>query len=118
MAMTEWTKRIGWGVCAGSLFWFLAPALTINPGQTAYSQNGGVTAGSDGLLQVRSTLLANGIEQLTVVDPRAKSMAVYHIEPATAKIQLKSVRNLVWDLQMEHFNGQPPLPSELRQVQP
>jgi hypothetical protein len=92
-------------------------SLTV-PSPNAFSQqlggSGSLTA--EGQLQVHTTLLSTGIQQIVVVDPRAKSMAVYHIEPATAKLQLKSVRNLVWDLQMEHFNGQAPLPSELRQV--
>ncbi len=111
-------KQPGLILCAVGLLAALATSLITMPSQTAYSQNAGGGVSADGLLQVRSTLLSTGIEQITVVDPKAKSMAVYHIEPATAKIQLKSVRNLVWDLQMEHFNGQSPLPSELRQVQP
>jgi hypothetical protein len=118
--MTDWLKRIGMGcgvVCA--LWGLFSLSLTV-PSPTAFSQQSAGISGlnAEGLLQVHSTLLSTGIEQIVVVDPRAKSLAVYHIEPATAKLQLKSVRNLVWDLQMEHFNGQAPLPSELRQVQP
>ncbi len=111
-------KQIGLVLCAGGLLGALAVSLITVPSQTAYSQIRPANTVAEGLLQVSSTMLPTGIEQITVVDPIAKSMAVYHIEPATAKIQLKSVRSLLWDLQMEHFNGQTPLPSELRQVQP
>lgn len=115
--MTAWFKRLGWGCGLGALLWGLVSVSTMAPGQTAFSQNTGSSSSFDGQLQVHSSLLATGIEQLVVVDPRTKALAVYHIEPATAKISLKSVRSLVWDLQLEHFNGQAPLPSELRQVQ-
>ncbi len=69
-------------------------------------------------VQLVSTLLPTGVQQIVVVDTESRTMAVYHVEPAQGKIQLKSVRQLGWDLQMEHFNGQAPLPGELRQVQP
>ena len=69
-------------------------------------------------VQVVSTLLPTGTQQIVVVDTADRAMAVYHVEPSDGKIQLKSVRQMDWDLRMEHFNGQSPLPSELRQVSP
>lgn len=65
-------------------------------------------------LTVHSTVLPTGIQQLVVMDTSARTMAVYHVEQG--KLMLRSVRNITWDLQMEQFNGQAPLPSELRQV--
>lgn len=114
--MKRWFGPLAGCLMLGCLFWAFAPGLATSPGPTAFSQN--PSSNSEAVLQVRSVLLPTGIEQVTVVDPRAKSMAIYHVDPANAQIQLKSVRSLVWDLQMEHFNGQAPLPSELRQVQP
>ena len=76
------------------------------------------TQDSDGQLQVMSAVLPTGVQQVVMVDTEAKTMAVYQIDPTQAKIQLKSVRNVIWDLRMEQFNGQAPLPSELRQLQP
>ncbi len=73
---------------------------------------------SNDQLQVISSNLPTGGQQVVVVDSRTRTMAVYQVDPAQGKIQLKSVRNLAWDLAMEQFNGQPPLPSELRQVRP
>lgn len=67
-------------------------------------------------LQVFSSTLVTGTQQMIVVDSANRSMAIYHIDPAQGKLTLKSVRNLTWDLSMEQFNGQTPLPSDLRQV--
>ncbi len=74
-------------------------------------QNGN---GEDGVTIVPSTT-ATG-QQIVLFDARTRSLAVYHIEGG--KIFLRSVRNIAWDLTMEQFNGQAPLPSELRQLKP
>lgn len=71
-----------------------------------------------GQTQVHSTLLPSGVQQVVVVDTRRESMAVYHIESATGKIQLKSVRSVRLDLAMEEFNATTPLPSEMRLLKP
>lgn len=51
---------------------------------------------------------------ITIVDPRLRVMGVYHIEQATGKIGLRSVRNVHWDLQMTHLNCETPLPQEIQ----
>lgn len=79
------------------------------------SQTDSKRAESD--VQVLSTMLPGGTQQVVVVDSKAQSMAVYHVEPAQGRITLKSVRRLTWDLQMEQFNAIAPLPSELKLVQ-
>jgi hypothetical protein len=53
---------------------------------------------------------------LSVVDTRQRVMSVYRIEPASGKIALKSVRNLRWDLQMNDFNNDAPLPREIQSL--
>lgn len=53
---------------------------------------------------------------LTVIDPRLRVMSVYHVDVATGKIALRSVRNIHWDLQMTHFNSESPLPDEIRSL--
>ncbi|MCA9133439.1 MAG: hypothetical protein KDA45_09805 [Planctomycetales bacterium] len=112
--MAAWLGRLSFMLLVGGGIWLLAPQPA-----SLHSQTGGVSASfGDSPLQVLSALLPSGVQQLTVVDVRGRSLAVYHIDPGNGKVQLKSVRNLAWDLQMEHFNGQSPLPSELRQVQP
>jgi hypothetical protein len=58
--------------------------------------------------------VSDAIQQLTVVDAKRRSVSVYHIELETGKIQLKSVRNINWDLNIEEYNAQRPLPHEIR----
>jgi len=55
-------------------------------------------------------------QQVTVIDPLQRSMAVYHIRLDSGQIELKSVRNIQWDLQLIDFNGQRPLPQEIQSV--
>src|SRR5829696_5283374 len=50
----------------------------------------------------------DGRQQITLVDPRQRVMAVYHVDRATGALQLKSVRNVQWDLSMEEYNAGAP----------
>jgi len=67
-------------------------------------------------LIVVPTSLGDKSQMLTVVDPRQRVVAVYHIESTTGKIALKSVRNISGDLQMLSLNNEPPLPQEIRSL--
>jgi len=51
---------------------------------------------------------------VTVVDPKQRVMAVYHVDRASGEISPKSVRNITWDLQMIEFNSGSPLPQDIR----
>lgn len=53
---------------------------------------------------------------LTVIDTRQRVMSVYRIEGKAGKITLLSVRNIQWDLQLTEFNGEHPLPQEIRRL--
>jgi len=53
-------------------------------------------------------------QQLTVIDPETRTMSVYHIDSAKGEIELKSVRNIYYDLKMLEFNGTSPLPRDIR----
>lgn len=55
-------------------------------------------------------------QQVTVIDPQTRAMAVYHIDKATGRVSLKSVRQCHWDLQLEEFNGASPLPREIQSM--
>jgi hypothetical protein len=57
-----------------------------------------------------------GPDQVTLIDAKAMVMGVYHIDRATGMIELKCVRKFRWDLQMEEFNGQRPLPRQIRDL--
>jgi hypothetical protein len=65
-------------------------------------------------LIVVPTSLGEKGQMLTVVDPRQKVLSVYHIDLATGKITLKSVRNIQLDLQVPYYNNEIPLPNEIR----
>jgi hypothetical protein len=53
---------------------------------------------------------------LTVIDPQSRAMAVYHLNPQTGAIELRSVRNFRWDLEMDSLNSSDPLPAEIRKM--
>jgi hypothetical protein len=55
-------------------------------------------------------------QQLTIIDPKRHVMSVYHIEFATGRIALRSVRAFNFDLQMKQFNGKDPLPEEIESL--
>ena len=54
-------------------------------------------------------------QQLTVVDAETKRLAVYHID-STGAIELRSVRNISGDLQIDVFNGVEPYPKDIRSL--
>jgi hypothetical protein len=56
----------------------------------------------------------DGRQQITVIDPRQRVMAVYQVDRATGALALRSVRNLQWDLLIEDFNSDKPTPREVR----
>ena len=51
---------------------------------------------------------------VTIIDPRQRVMAVYHVDRGTGEITPKSVRNFTWDLQMIEFNSGSPQPQDIR----
>lgn len=53
---------------------------------------------------------------VTVIDPRQRVMAVYHVDRATGTITPKSVRNITWDLQMIDYNSGEPKPQDIRNM--
>ena len=69
-----------------------------------------------GELIVVPATLGDKVQMLTVVDPRQRVVSVYHIDMATGKISLKSVRNIQWDLQINDLNNENPLPQEIRSL--
>ncbi len=124
--MSNWLGKIGYTVIvACAAFALLQSPLDQRSFGTVPVSTSALIAGpgefqgpGGGNFQVVSTLLPTGYQQIVVVDTQAQTMAAYHIEPNQGKIQLKSVRRLAWDLKMEQFNAESPLPSELRAVQP
>lgn len=59
---------------------------------------------------------AGGPTRVVVVDPTLKRMAVYHVPIDSGEIQLKSVRNLSVDLQVQEFNSGDPSPIDMQKT--
>lgn len=57
-----------------------------------------------------------GAEMLTLIDTHTRVLSVYHVDRASGKVSLKSVRNVYWDLQMEEFNGLSPTPRDIQSL--
>lgn len=116
--MQNWPHQAIWIVAAAALFWLVtAPGSTLSQISPA-THNGSAPIGTGGVggLQMMLAPSAGGAHQVVILDPVQRSLAVYFVD--NGNLQLRCVRSLGWDLRMEEFNGLPPLPSELRRVQP
>ncbi len=88
--------------------------------RVAFAQRAGgptATSAGDAFVAVQTTV-GDVYQQVVVIDPRQQAMSVYHVDLKTGRITLKSVRNIRWDLQMLHYNGDNPLPQEIRSLLP
>ncbi|HUY31337.1 MAG TPA: hypothetical protein VMV69_01045 [Pirellulales bacterium] len=69
---------------------------------------------NEGLIVLTATAGDNG-QQITVIDPHQRVMSVYWVDNE-GKLALKSVRKILWDLQMVDFNGVSPQSREVRSL--
>ena len=53
-------------------------------------------------------------QQVTIIDPKSRSMSVYHIDLSTGAVSLKSVRNIHYDLLMSDYQAVRPTPRDVR----
>jgi hypothetical protein len=63
-----------------------------------------------------TTPLDDGRQMLLLLDQQSRCLAVYHVDPVAGTVQLKSTRDLTWDLMIEEFNAQEPRPSNLKKM--
>jgi hypothetical protein len=109
-------RRTAWGVLIVAIL-VTAAAWVLFAYNASLAQAPPVRSGPispSGELIALSHDLGEGRQQVTLIDPKARVMAVYQIERSSGQITLKSVRNVHWDLQMEEFNGNSPSPRDLR----
>lgn len=85
-----------------------------NVGQANWTSN--PTAAGNERMLLQQGQNAFGANQIVLVDTAKQVMAVYWIAPDTGIIQLKSVRNLAADFQLEEFNAADPAPSKVRSI--
>lgn len=70
--------------------------------------------GASGSSMMASVLLSNGFQQIAIFEHSKQTLAVYHINPASGDIQLKSVRRMDADFALQEFNLSEPTPSTIR----
>lgn len=105
--MSSMWRRFGWGIG------LIAAATWCAADQTYVTGSQGVASGGVPLV-THVIAQENRPHAIVVVDPQTKTLAVYHVDLATGKLALKSVRNTTWDLQMRDFNTEDPLPQDIR----
>jgi hypothetical protein len=93
----------------------LAATVTLGSGERSPSDNRppGARAQAAGELLALTAVYGN-VQQVSVIDSRERTLAVYHLDLTTGQCELKSVRRIHWDLQIEDFEGKSPLPQEVR----
>jgi hypothetical protein len=117
-------RSLSLAVLALGLAWNLTlPASLLSqygtslPAQTGPGPGGGVTpshVGSAGGTMMASSILPNNVQQIAIYDQPKQTMAVYHIDPSSGEIQLKSVRKLDADFGLQEFNLNEPTPTTIR----
>ena len=93
----------------------LAATVTLGSGERSpgESRPPAARAGAAGEL-LALTAVHGHVQQVSVIDSRERTLAVYHIDLQNGQCELKSVRRIHWDLQIEDFEGKSPLPEEVR----
>jgi hypothetical protein len=94
----------------------LAAVISAVGPNVGFAQRPATASTSSTGLVTLSTQAGENRQQVTLIDPATRTMAVYHIDVTTGEIALKSVRNVNFDLQMMEFNGKSPLPNEIRAI--
>ena len=108
-------KRAMLGVLVGAMVAAVAVVLLDRCGEAmAQRVVPGPQASANGDLIAVPLPVGDKGQLLTVLDPHQQTMGVYWVEAATGKITLRSVRNIRYDLMMMDFNGDNPLPREIR----
>lgn len=72
--------------------------------------------GQAGQFWTMTTPLDDGRQMLLLLDQQSRCLAIYHVDAIAGTVQLKSTRDLTWDLMIEEFNAQEPRPSSLKKM--
>ena len=104
-------RGVALGVALGLVVSFTTLAF-VDRNKPAYGQQ--TAAAREHRVQVVQVPASQGGQYVVVVDTDRSVMGSYHVSPETGNIALRSVRNFLWDLQMDEFNGSEPRPHEVR----
>jgi hypothetical protein len=91
--------------------WGLAAQRAVRPASAVPGANG-----QAGQFWTMTTPLDDGRQMLLVLDQQSRCLAIYHVDAVAGTVQLKSTRDLTWDLMIEEFNAQEPRPSSLKKM--
>lgn len=94
------------------VWWGGSQAAAQRPNRTGLP----ATGNPGGPLWAMSTPLEDGRQLLLVLDQEQRAVAVYHLDPATGTLTLKSARDIRWDLLVGDFNAQEPKPTALQKM--
>ena len=83
-------------------------------GQAGLANRGVLPTTAD--LEIVPSQATDGGQLVIVVDTAKRVMCAYHVDAASGKITLRSVRNFYWDLLMDEFNGSEPSPKDIREL--
>lgn len=103
-------RRTFWCLIAAAvvILGWSAGAQTIQQGEPAR-----FGVGSAGLI-THFSVSEGRPTQVAILDPQSRVLSVYYISPNDGQIQLKSVRPLTWDFEMNGFNTGDPLPKDIQ----
>ncbi|PQO35953.1 hypothetical protein DTL21_08475 [Bremerella cremea] len=82
---------------------------------SALGQSNSALPDTTGLI-VHTATAEDGGQHVIIVDPESRALAVYHVDGASGKVSLRSVRKVQWDLLIEEFNGVNPHPKDIRKL--
>jgi hypothetical protein len=99
------------GILVAPLF-----AAAVAAAQRAPRGPAATSGGHPGALWASTAPLDDGRQMLLVVDQEQRALAIYHVDPATGTVALKSSRDISWDLLVGDFNAQEPKPASLRRM--
>jgi len=94
--------------------WVIAASAGTGSPEPAYGPAGNYASAQSAELLTHVTSADGQSQVVTVIDPRQRVFAVYHVDGTTGQIRPKCVRNITWDLQMIEFNSGDPLPQDIR----
>ncbi len=108
-------RRVYWILVAVAalVFSFGWGRIDVAPAQAELAS---AEVGSGGLMTHFYDDPSGGPTRVIVIDSRLKRMAVYHVPADSGEIQLKSVRNLSVDLQVQDYNSGDPSPIDMQKM--
>lgn len=98
-----------------------SPAISSTPTPQILPQDipqGNLGQNQNGMIAFSETVTRpdGKFQQITLIDPVKRSLCVYHVNLTTGQIELRSARDIQWDLQLVYLNSQKPLPNEVQAV--